>query len=99
MLQHSLDNEISIYQKLALQTRNDFISNLVLARVKKEIETMQKAINEQKRKESPKHSITRGVIQRLCQALYRCWNNKDRGHNTVLSIPSKPSIHEKETTR
>jgi len=82
-----LKNQRAIYTNFLREGRQDAIAEIVLERMQREINELERKINEKTtRNKCTKHKNTRGVISNVREIMHRSWHYKNRWHCKLFEI-------------
>ena len=101
LLQLQLQNEKAIYEKRKAENRNDPIALMLLKRIEKEINTLERLIDakQKTREEIAEHRPSCGFIRYVREALHRFRNYKDRRNSAIPTLPASTILQTQAGTR
>lgn len=90
LLQYQLENEKQRHAQLLKTGRNDAVAIIVLERVKKEIQQLEKRVRheESTRKEIATCASPCGFTRRIREIMYRYWVKCYGNHHAIPTIPA-----------
>lgn len=101
LLYLQLENERRIYANLVKEGRKDAIAQIVLSRVSKEINTLERLVNDEQktRQESNEPRLTSRFVRYVCEAVYRLRHYKDGWNYSIPEVPTSPVLQAQAGTQ